>query len=128
MRLSNENATPLFLKNSRATHPERKRKIIGKAFIDVFRKANPKVGDAGFCPVRSIRMSLNRCPSRQPCRLDQSHHNVGAPRTKFELLEPPRLFKDEVRLLGLELGLPKAMVTVIRPGPGLGVRILGEDP
>ena len=133
MRLRYENATPLFLKKLKGvTHPERKRKIIGKAFIDVFRKATQKVGDARFLAQGTLYPDvIESVPiAGNPAALIKSHHNVGGlPKNmKFELLEPLKcLFKDEVRLLGLELGLPKAMVYRHPfPGPGLGVRILGE--
>ncbi|MDG1890267.1 MAG: glutamine-hydrolyzing GMP synthase [Verrucomicrobiota bacterium] len=133
MRLRYEAATNVFLKRLEGvTNPERKRKIIGKAFIEVFKKATNKVGKAKFLAqgtlypdvIESIPIAGN------PAALIKSHHNVGGlPKNmKFELLEPLKcLFKDEVRLLGLELGLPKAMVYRHPfPGPGLAVRILGE--
>jgi GMP synthase (glutamine-hydrolysing) len=133
MRLRYEAATNVFLNRLKGiTNPERKRKIIGKAFIEVFKKATNKVGKAKFLAqgtlypdvIESIPIAGN------PAALIKSHHNVGGlPKNmKFELLEPLKcLFKDEVRLLGLELGLPKAMVYRHPfPGPGLAVRILGE--
>ena len=133
MKLRYENATPMFLKRLKGiTSPERKRKIIGKAFIKSFTNATKKVGDATFLAQGTLYPDvIESVPiAGNPAALIKSHHNVGGlPKNlKFKLLEPLKcLFKDEVRLLGLELGLPKSMVYRHPfPGPGLAVRILGE--
>ena len=133
IKLHYEDASKLFLKRLRGvTDPERKRKIIGRTFIEVFQTATKKVGQARFLAqgtlypdvIESIPIAGN------PAAMIKSHHNVGGlPRKmKFQLVEPlKRLFKDEVRQLGLELGLPKEIVyRQPFPGPGLAVRILGE--
>ncbi len=120
------------------TDPEQKRKIIGNEFVDVFEEAardlcagttnrRPKfLAQGTLYPdvIESVSISGN------PAALIKSHHNVGGlpEKMRFELIEPLRqLFKDEVRQVGLQLGLPKPVV--LRqpfPGPGLAVRILGE--
>jgi GMP synthase (glutamine-hydrolysing) len=133
IKLQYENATKLFLQRLKGiTDPERKRKIIGKTFVEVFHDAMKRVGKAKFLAqgtlypdvIESIPIAGN------PAALIKSHHNVGGlPKNmKFKLVEPLKcLFKDEVRLLGLELGLPKEIVyRQPFPGPGLAVRILGE--
>lgn len=133
IKLRYENTTPMFLKRLKGvTNPERKRKIIGKAFIEAFTQATKKVGDAKFLAQGTLYPDvIESVPiAGNPAALIKSHHNVGGlPKNlKFKLLEPLKcLFKDEVRLLGLELGLPKSMVYRHPfPGPGLAVRILGE--
>lgn len=133
LKLRYENATTMFLKRLKGiTSPERKRKVIGKAFIESFTQATKKVGNAKFLAQGTLYPDIiESVPiAGNPAALIKSHHNVGGlPKNlKFELLEPLKcLFKDEVRLLGLELGLPKSMVYRHPfPGPGLGVRILGD--
>jgi GMP synthase (glutamine-hydrolysing) len=133
LKLRYENATTMFLKRLKGiTSPERKRKVIGKAFIESFTHATKKVGNAKFLAQGTLYPDIiESVPiAGNPAALIKSHHNVGGlPKNlKFELLEPLKcLFKDEVRLLGLELGLPKSMVYRHPfPGPGLGVRILGD--
>ncbi len=133
VRLQYENATPLFLRKLKGvTDPERKRKVIGKAFIDVFQAATKRAGKARFLAQGTLYPDvIESVPiAGNPAAMIKSHHNVGGlPKNmKFELLEPLRcLFKDEVRQLGLELGLPKEIVyRQPFPGPGLGVRVLGE--
>ena len=128
-----ENAAELFLKKLKGvTDPELKRKIIGNVFIDVFQKATRKVGKAKFLAQGTLYPDvIESVPiDGNPAALIKSHHNVGGlPKNmKFKLVEPLRqLFKDEVRLLGLELGLPKEVVwRQPFPGPGLAVRLLGE--
>ncbi len=123
----------LFLKKLKGvTDPETKRKIIGNTFIDVFQKATRKVGKAKFLAQGTLYPDvIESVPiAGNPASLIKSHHNVGGlpDNMKFELVEPLRnLFKDEVRLLGLELGLPKEVVwRQPFPGPGLAVRLLGE--
>ncbi len=133
VRLQYENATPLFLRKLKGvTDPEKKRKVIGKAFIDVFQAATKKAGKAKFLAQGTLYPDvIESVPiAGNPAAMIKSHHNVGGlPKNmKFKLVEPLRcLFKDEVRQLGLELGLPKEIVfRQPFPGPGLGVRILGE--
>jgi len=137
IKLQYEDAAKLFLKRLKGvTDPERKRKIIGKTYIEVFQAAIPQSRDAGKAKkflaqgtlypdvIESVPIAGN------PAALIKSHHNVGGlpKKMKFALIEPLKcLFKDEVRKLGLELGLPHEIV--LRqpfPGPGLAVRILGE--
>ena len=113
------------------TDPERKRKIIGKAFIKVFAEAARRAGRAKFLAQGTLYPDvIESVPiAGNPAALIKSHHNVGGlPRNlKFKLTEPLKcLFKDEVRKLGLELGLPGEIVfRQPFPGPGLAVRILG---
>jgi GMP synthase (glutamine-hydrolysing) len=133
VRLHYENASRLFLERLRdVLDPERKRKIIGRTFIEVFEAATRKVGRARFLAQGTLYPDvIESVPiAGNPAALIKSHHNVGGlpRRMKFELVEPLKcLFKDEVRLLGLELGLPKEIVyRQPFPGPGLAVRILGE--
>ncbi len=136
------NARRVFLKNlRRVTDPEEKRKIIGKTFIDVFEKEAKKIS-------RTIKKSS---PKRLeilaqgtlypdviesesawggPSATIKTHHNVGGlpEKLNFKLIEPFKfLFKDEVRILGRQLGLPSQIVNRHPfPGPGLAVRIIGE--
>jgi GMP synthase (glutamine-hydrolysing) len=133
LKLQYENASALFLRKLKGvTDPERKRKIIGKAFVDVFQAATKRAGKAKFLAQGTLYPDvIESVPiAGNPAHLIKSHHNVGGlPKNmKFELLEPLRnLFKDEVRLLGLELGLPHEIVyRQPFPGPGLAVRCLGE--
>ena len=133
IRLQYEEATRAFLKPLKGvTDPERKRKIIGKTFIDVFDKATKRAGKAKFLAQGTLYPDvIESVPiAGNPAHMIKSHHNVGGlpKRMKFALLEPLRcLFKDEVRQLGLELGLPKEIVhRQPFPGPGLAVRIIGE--
>ena len=128
-----ENTAKLFLKKLKGvTDPEIKRKVIGNTFIDVFQKATRKVGNAKFLAQGTLYPDvIESVPiDGNPAALIKSHHNVGGlpENMKFELVEPLRnLFKDEVRQLGLELGLPKEVVwRQPFPGPGLAVRLLGE--
>ena len=114
------------------TDPEAKRKFIGKTFIDVFEEEAKKIGGADFLAQGTLYPDVIESVSFTggPSVTIKSHHNVGGlPETLgLKLLEPLRdLFKDEVRELGLALGLPREMVYRHPfPGPGLGVRILGE--
>jgi len=133
IRLHYENAATLFLKRLKGvTDPERKRKIIGKTFIEVFQSASRRVGRAKFLAQGTLYPDvIESVPiGGNPAAMIKSHHNVGGlPKNlKFELVEPLKcLFKDEVRQLGLELGVPKEIVfRQPFPGPGLAVRILGE--
>jgi len=133
MKLHYEDATTIFMKRLRGvTDPERKRKLIGRTFVEVFQSATKHAGAAKFLAqgttypdvIESVSIAGN------PAAMIKSHHNVGGlPKNmKFELLEPLRaLFKDEVRKVGEELGLSKEVVwRQPFPGPGLAVRILGE--
>jgi len=133
IKLQYEDATKLFLGRLKGvTDPERKRKIIGKTFIEVFQAATKRAGKAKFLAQGTLYPDvIESVPiAGNPAAMIKSHHNVGGlPKNmKFELVEPlRRLFKDEVRQLGLELGLPKEIVyRQPFPGPGLAVRILGE--
>jgi len=112
--------------------PEEKRKIIGKLFVDVFQEQAKKIKHARWLAQGTIYPDVIESAGAKTKKAAniKSHHNVGGlPETlHLKLLEPLReLFKDEVRELGLALGLPREMVFRHPfPGPGLGVRILGE--
>ncbi|MGC8886494.1 MAG: glutamine-hydrolyzing GMP synthase [Verrucomicrobiia bacterium] len=133
IKLVYEDASDLFLKRLKGVKdPERKRKIIGKTFIEVFEQATKKVGKAKYLAQGTLYPDvIESVPiGGNPAALIKSHHNVGGlpKRMKFELVEPLKcLFKDEVRQLGIELGLPREIVyRQPFPGPGLAVRIVGE--
>jgi GMP synthase (glutamine-hydrolysing) len=112
--------------------PEAKRKIIGRLFVEVFQKESSKLTRAKWLAQGTIYPDVIESAGAKTKKAVtiKSHHNVGGlPETlNLKLLEPLReLFKDEVRELGLALGLPREMVFRHPfPGPGLGVRILGE--
>jgi GMP synthase (glutamine-hydrolysing) len=111
--------------------PEAKRKTIGRLFIDVFKDEAKKLRDAAFLAQGTLYPDVIESVSvKGPSAVIKTHHNVGGLPAElgFELIEPLRnLFKDEVRQLGRELGLPEAILTRHPfPGPGLAVRILGE--
>jgi GMP synthase (glutamine-hydrolysing) len=112
--------------------PEHKRKIIGNLFIEIFDEEAGKLTDALWLAQGTIYPDVIESAGSKSgkAHLIKSHHNVGGlpPNMKLKLVEPLReLFKDEVRKIGLELGLPSDMVFRHPfPGPGLGVRILGE--
>jgi GMP synthase (glutamine-hydrolysing) len=112
--------------------PEKKRKIIGKTFIDIFAKEARKFGEVQYLAQGTLYPDVieSASPIGGPSVTIKSHHNVGGlpPDLKFKLIEPVReLFKDEVRLLGRELAVPANIVNRQPfPGPGLAVRILGE--
>jgi GMP synthase (glutamine-hydrolysing) len=112
--------------------PEKKRKVIGKTFIDVFAEEARKLGDIQYLAQGTLYPDVieSASPIGGPSVTIKSHHNVGGlpADLKFKLIEPIReLFKDEVRLLGRELGLPDFIVNRQPfPGPGMAVRILGE--
>jgi GMP synthase (glutamine-hydrolysing) len=112
--------------------PEKKRKIIGNTFIDVFDAEAIRITDVNWLAQGTIYPDVIESAASKTgkAHVIKSHHNVGGlPETmKLKLVEPLReLFKDEVRRIGLELGLPYDMVYRHPfPGPGLGVRILGE--
>jgi GMP synthase (glutamine-hydrolysing) len=133
LRLQYEDASRLFLRRLKGvTDPERKRKIIGKTFIEVFEAATRRAGKARFLAQGTLYPDvIESVPiGGNPAAMIKSHHNVGGlpKKMRLQLVEPLKcLFKDEVRALGLELGLPREIV--LRqpfPGPGLAVRILGE--
>jgi GMP synthase (glutamine-hydrolysing) len=133
LRLQYEEASRLFLRRLRGvTDPERKRKIIGRTFIEVFEAAKQRAGAAPFLAQGTLYPDvIESAPiAGNPAALIKSHHNVGGlpKRMKFKLVEPLKcLFKDEVRRLGRELGIPDEIIwRQPFPGPGLAVRILGE--
>lgn len=113
------------------TDPQRKRKIIGKAFIDVFKDEAKSIPNARFLAQGTLYPDVIESGANPdgPAATIKSHHNVGGLPAElgFELIEPLRdLFKDEVRRMGAELGLPEKMVWRHPfPGPGLAVRCLG---
>ncbi len=125
-------ASEKFLNNLKGvTDPEKKRKIIGHTFIEVFEEEAKKHKDVKYLAQGTLYPDVIESVSvKGPSETIKSHHNVGGlpDWMKFELIEPLReLFKDEVRKLGLELGLPKEMVYRHPfPGPGLAIRIMGE--
>jgi GMP synthase (glutamine-hydrolysing) len=111
--------------------PEQKRKTIGRVFIDVFKDEAKRLEGAGFLAQGTLYPDVIESVSvKGPSAVIKTHHNVGGLPSElgFELVEPLRfLFKDEVRQLGRELGLPEEiLVRHPFPGPGLAVRILGE--
>jgi GMP synthase (glutamine-hydrolysing) len=113
------------------TDPEKKRKIIGGEFIRVFEEESRRMGSVDFLVQGTVYPDVIESVSvKGPSQTIKSHHNVGGlpERMHLKLVEPLReLFKDEVRRVGLELGLPEEMVwRQPFPGPGLGVRIMGE--
>ncbi|MEW5703494.1 MAG: glutamine-hydrolyzing GMP synthase [Pseudomonadota bacterium] len=131
--LVHREAADLFLKKLRGvTDPEQKRKIIGAAFIDVFEEEAKKAGGADFLAQGTLYPDVIESVSFTggPSVTIKSHHNVGGlpERMRMKLVEPLReLFKDEVRVLGRELGLPEDFVRRHPfPGPGLAIRIPGE--
>ena len=109
--------------------PEKKRKIIGNEFIYVFDEESQKLTDMDFLAQGTLYTDIIESGTATAQTI-KSHHNVGGlpEDMKFELIEPLNtLFKDEVRALGLELGLPEEIVwRKPFPGPGLGIRVLGE--
>jgi GMP synthase (glutamine-hydrolysing) len=113
------------------TDPEQKRKAIGRVFVEVFRAEAARLRDARFLAQGTLYPDVIESVSvKGPSALIKTHHNVGGLPAElgFELVEPLRyLFKDEVRQLGRELGLPEELIARHPfPGPGLAVRILGE--
>ena len=113
------------------TEPEQKRKIIGAEFISVFEEEAKKIGAVDFLAQGTIYPDVVESGLGGESAVIKSHHNVGGlpDHVDFkEIIEPLRnLFKDEVRKVGLELGLPEYLVfRQPFPGPGLGIRIIGE--
>ncbi len=131
--LVHRDARSVFLqKLAGVTDPEAKRKVIGAAFIDVFDEEAQGLGGADFLAQGTLYPDVieSVSPAGGPSVTIKSHHNVGGlpERMKLALVEPLReLFKDEVRALGRELGLPESIVGRHPfPGPGLAIRVPGE--
>jgi len=113
------------------TDPEKKRKIIGETFIEVFDKEAKKHSNIEFLAQGTLYTDvIESVCVKGPSKTIKSHHNVGGLPSwmNFKLIEPLReIFKDEVRALGLELGLPRNMINRHPfPGPGLAIRVMGE--
>jgi len=126
-------ATDRFLKRLEGiTDPEMKRRVVGKEFIQVFEEEAAKIGQVDFLAQGTLYPDVieSTTPESRASAKIKTHHNVGGLPTKmtFYLIEPLRyLFKDEVREVGLALGLPEEMVwRQPFPGPGLAIRIIGE--
>ncbi len=133
IRLVHRDAADLFLGElAGVTDPETKRKTIGRLFVDVFEQEAAKLGGADFLAQGTLYPDVieSVSPLGGPSAVIKSHHNVGGlpERMRMRLVEPLReLFKDEVRALGRELGIPAEMVGRHPfPGPGLAIRIPGE--
>ena len=126
------NARNEFLKNlSGVTNPEQKRKCVGKTFIKVFEKVAQKIGQVDFLVQGTTYPDvIESAGIGNTSQTIKSHHNVGGlpKRMKFKLIEPLKyLFKDEVRAVGRELGLPDHIINrQPYPGPGLAIRIIGK--
>ena len=126
------NSASEFLKAlGRTVNPERKRKIIGRQFIKSFESEAKRIGKVDFLVQGTLYPDvIESVSTKGPSATIKSHHNVGGlpTRMKLRLIEPLReLFKDEVRKLGLELGLPDDLIwRQPFPGPGLAIRILGS--
>ena len=126
-------AASLFLRRLKGVDdPEQKRKIIGRTFIEVFERSLKSIGHANFLAQGTLYPDVIESVAigNNPAALIKSHHNVGGlpARMRLRLIEPLRaLFKDEVRVVGEQLGLPREVVwRQPFPGPGLGVRVVGE--
>ncbi|GGF01287.1 GMP synthase (glutamine-hydrolyzing) [Chishuiella changwenlii] len=132
MNIKMVDASERFLSNLVGIdEPEAKRKSIGKDFVAVFDEESHKIEDASFLAQGTIYPDVIESQSvKGPSATIKSHHNVGGlpEEMKLQLLEPLReLFKDEVRKVGVELGIPRELVYRHPfPGPGLGIRVLGE--
>ncbi len=133
VRVIRVNAEQRFLQRlAGVADPEQKRKLIGRTFVEVFDEEAHKLSGVRFLAQGTIYPDVIESAGARTgkARVIKSHHNVGGlpEHMKLQLVEPLReLFKDEVRRLGVQLGLPKEMVHRHPfPGPGLGVRILGE--
>ena len=127
-----EDASELFLERLvGVTDPEQKRKLIGGTFIEVFERVSESLGQVDFLAQGTLYPDVIESVSVVgPSAAIKSHHNVGGlpEHLRFSLIEPLReLFKDEVRVLGEELGIDAELVwRQPFPGPGLAVRIVGE--
>ena len=133
MRLLMVDARRRFLARlAGVTDPEEKRRIIGDEFIRVFEEEAARLGRIDFLTQGTLYPDVieSTAPETKAAQKIKTHHNVGGlpADLRFQLIEPLRyLFKDEVRAVGLELGLPEAMVQRQPfPGPGLAIRIIGE--
>jgi len=132
MRIRCVDASERFLRRLKGVaDPERKRKIIGNEFIRVFEEEAKKIKGAGFLAQGTLYPDVIESVSfKGPSATIKSHHNVGGllKRMRLKLIEPLReLFKDEVRVLGRELGMPEEIIGRHPfPGPGLAIRIIGE--
>ncbi len=131
LNIKTVDASGMFLKRlAKVADPEKKRKIIGRAFIEIF-NAEAKRFKGGFLAQGTLYPDVIESVSvHGPSAVIKSHHNVGGlpKRMKLKLIEPLRmLFKDEVRKLGREMGLPSGILQAHPfPGPGLAIRILGS--
>lgn len=130
VRLVHVDASERFLSAlAGVTDPEQKRKIIGREFITVFEEEAEKLGQIDFLVQGTLYPDVIESGTKTAAVI-KSHHNVGGlpEEMRLSLVEPLRnLFKDEVRLLGEELGLPEAVIwRQPFPGPGLAIRIIGE--
>ena len=124
-------ASKIFLERlAGVTEPEKKRKIIGETFIEIFEKEAKKHDNVKFLAQGTLYTDIIESSVAGSSKTIKSHHNVGGlpDWMSFELIEPLReIFKDEVRQLGLELGLSRELVFRHPfPGPGLAIRIMGE--
>ncbi|MCL4548121.1 MAG: glutamine-hydrolyzing GMP synthase [Bacteroidetes bacterium] len=132
MRVDHIDASELFLSKLKGvTEPEKKRKIIGNTFIEIFENEAKKFSDAEFLVQGTLYPDVIESVSVKGSSVTiKTHHNVGGlpDRMNLKLIEPFReLFKDEVRAIGRELGLPEIFIKRHPfPGPGLAVRVLGE--
>jgi GMP synthase (glutamine-hydrolysing) len=132
MKLRTVRAEARFLDALRGvTDPERKRRIIGHLFIEVFEEEAARLGEVDFLVQGTLYPDVIESVSvRGPSATIKTHHNVGGlpERMRLALIEPLReLFKDEVREVGRRLGLPEALIRRHPfPGPGLAIRIVGE--
>ncbi len=131
-QLDHVDATETFLDALKGvSDPEQKRKIIGKTFVDIFEREAGTIGNVGFLAQGTLYPDVIESTSfRGPSHKIKTHHNVGGlpERMRLGLIEPFReLFKDEVRQIGRELGLPGDLIGRHPfPGPGLAVRIIGD--
>ncbi len=131
LKVIDVDATDYFLEElAGVVDPEIKRKKIGYGFIKIFEEEATKLGDVKYLAQGTLYPDVIESVALGGQTVIKSHHNVGGlPEImKLDLIEPLReLFKDEVRLLGLELGLPEEAINrKPLPGPGLGIRIMGE--
>ena len=132
VKLVHANAGEQFFKElTDVTDPEQKRKIIGKNFVDVFKQEAGKLGKLDFFAQGTIYPDVIESGSTKGSAVIKSHHNVGGLPKELgftSLVEPLRmLFKDEVRKLGVALGLPESLVMRQPfPGPGLAIRVIGD--